>query len=256
MPHVEKHAPGSFNWIELVTTDLSAAKRFYGALFGWQAEDLEGGIYTWFKLNGRDTAGCYTSDSGQIRWNLYVAVDDANYAEKRAIALGATPQVQTCDFLSFGRTAEIQDPTGAAFSVWQPGSHIGTGIAGEHGTFIFADLNTPDRHRAKDFYQALFGWNFVTGKDKTADSYLHIKNGDTHIGGILPDSHRNKNEPPHWLICFQVADCDASTAKGVELGARVHISPMSIGSGPENSLRYAVLADPQGAAFALFQGSA
>ncbi len=252
MPHVEKHPSGSFSWIELATTDQAAAKQFYYKLFGWQADDLEGGIYTWFQLDGRDTAGCYTISSGQARWKLYVAVDDADHAQKRAIALGATSQIQSCNFLSFGRTAEIQDPTGAAFSIWQAGSHIGTGIAGENGTLAWADLNTPDRQRAKDFYQALFGWSFVTGKDKPADSYLHIKNGQTPIGGILPDSHRNKNAPPHWLIYFQVADCDASSAKATGLGARVYVAPMTV----ENSLRYSVLADPQGALFGLFQGSA
>jgi predicted enzyme related to lactoylglutathione lyase len=36
MPEVTGHAPGSFCWIELNTSD-SAAKPFYQGLFGWQA---------------------------------------------------------------------------------------------------------------------------------------------------------------------------------------------------------------------------
>jgi predicted enzyme related to lactoylglutathione lyase len=40
MPHIEKHKPGSFSWIELATTDQNAAKKFYPSLFGWQLNDV------------------------------------------------------------------------------------------------------------------------------------------------------------------------------------------------------------------------
>src|SRR6201986_4062246 len=35
------NAPGAFCWNELYTSDLEAAKRFYGELFGWQWEPFE-----------------------------------------------------------------------------------------------------------------------------------------------------------------------------------------------------------------------
>ena len=35
-----QYAPGTFSWTDLATPDPDAAKGFYGALFGWQAEDL------------------------------------------------------------------------------------------------------------------------------------------------------------------------------------------------------------------------
>ena len=37
--NIENHKPGSFCWLELGTTDQNAAKKFYGALFGWTPED-------------------------------------------------------------------------------------------------------------------------------------------------------------------------------------------------------------------------
>jgi predicted enzyme related to lactoylglutathione lyase len=40
MPHIDKHQPGSFCWIELATTDQPAAKKFYSSLFGWQVNDM------------------------------------------------------------------------------------------------------------------------------------------------------------------------------------------------------------------------
>jgi uncharacterized protein len=256
MPHIEKHALGSFNWIELGTSHQHAAKQFYSALFGWQAQDVPLGhdrFYTRFELDGRIVAGCYAIPPDQPtppHWGLYVAVEDADGTAVRAGELGGTVLCPGTDVFEFGRMAGIKDPTGAFFSIWQAKSHPGTGIAGENGTFCWADLNTADRQAAESFYGDLFGWSFVTGKDKPADSYLHIKNGETHIGGILPDTHRNHNAPPHWLGYFLVADCDASTAKAAGLGARVYAPPMTV----EGNLCYSVLADPQGAVFALFTG--
>jgi predicted enzyme related to lactoylglutathione lyase len=48
---------------------------------------------------------------------------------------------------------------------------------------------------------------------------------------------------------FLVADCDASVARGKALGAAVFMEPMTL----ENVGRFAVIADPQGAAFSVFQ---
>jgi uncharacterized protein len=51
-----EHAPGSFCWIELATTDGPAAKQFYSELFGWEIQDNPMGpgmVYTMLKLNGK-----------------------------------------------------------------------------------------------------------------------------------------------------------------------------------------------------------
>ena len=62
MSNIEKHAPGSFCWIELATTDQSAAKIFYDGLFGWVAADFPMGpdeVYTMFNIDGRNAAAAY-----------------------------------------------------------------------------------------------------------------------------------------------------------------------------------------------------
>jgi hypothetical protein len=141
--------------------------------------------------------------------------------------------------------AVVQDPTGAAFCIWEAKDHTGIGIEGQSGTLCWADLSTPDQAAAAKFYSALFGWTFTPG----SEGYLHIKNGEAFIGGIQPATHRNPNAPPHWLIYIQVDKCGASTEKAKSLGANVFMGPMAI----ENAGQMAVLADPQGAAFALFE---
>jgi hypothetical protein len=259
MPHIEKHAPGSFCWIELATSDQNAAKDFYGSLFGWAANDMPMGpndFYTIFRLEGYDAAAAYTlrpeqrSQGMPPHWMLYVAVESADAAAPRAAELGGTVIVAPFDVFDAGRMAVVRDPAGACFCVWQAKKNIGVGIAGADGTFCWADLSTPDRAGAGKFYSGLFGWSLTLGEGKTDPSgYLHIKNGEEYIGGVLPDSHRNPNAPPHWLPYFRVADCDGSVDRAKQLGANLCLPPMTI----ENQLRFAVLTDPQGAVFAVIQ---
>jgi predicted enzyme related to lactoylglutathione lyase len=143
----------------------------------------------------------------------------------------------------------LQDPTGAVFTVWEPKKSQGIGIAHVDGTLCWADLSTPDPQRASKFYSDLFGWQIVSDDEDPEYNYLHIKNGEHFIGGIPPVSHRQPNTPPYWLLYFNASNCDAVADKAKSLGAKLYLPPMTM----ENVGRFAVLADPQGAVFALFQ---
>lgn len=258
MPHIDKHAPGTFCWVELATTDQGGAKSFYGSLFGWSVVDYPmgpGEFYTMFRVDDRDAAAGYTMRKAELEqgapphWNLYVAVDNADESAARAAALGATVPAGVFDVDTNGRMAVVIDPTGAALCLWQPKKTPGLGVIGDNNTFCWADLSTADRTVAKQFYENMFGWSIVPGKDKPESTYLHIGFGEKFFAGILPESHRNPNMPSHWMPYFMVADADATAAKAKQLGGAVLSPPMNV----DKSLRIAVLADPQGAVFALFQ---
>lgn len=260
MPIIEKHAPGDFCWIELATTDQSAAKKFYSELFGWSVNDLPMGpndFYTTFKIEGREVGAAYTLRAEQrsqgvpAHWNLYVAVENADTAAARATELGARVLAPPFDVFDIGRMAVLQDPTGAVFSVWHAKRHSGFGIKGVPGTFCVADLSTPDQDAAGRFYEQLFGWRVGKEDEKPAHNYYHLFNHNEFIGGILPPAFRDPNAPPYWQIYLQVSDCDATAAKATKLGAQLYMPPMPI----EDIGRMAVLADPQGAAFAIFEAS-
>jgi uncharacterized protein len=257
MPNVDQHAPGSFCWIELATTDQNAAKEFYTRLFGWAILDQAmgpSGVYTLFQIEGRSAAAAYgmppamTSMGIPPHWDIYVSVDSADETVKRTGELGGKTINGPFDVMDYGRMAVCQDTTGAVFCVWQPKSGIGIYVRGVPGTLCWVDLSTPEPERAKQFYEGLFGWK-ISASGQDSWGYLHLKNGDDFIGGIQPGQHRNASEPPHWLAYFYVENVDASVKKGEELGARTYVPPMEIpGAG-----RMAVLADPQGAVFAIFQ---
>ena len=257
MPHIDKHPPGAFCWIELSTTDQNAAKSFYSSLLGWASQDFPMGpndFYTMFQLEGRDTAAAYTmrpeerSQGVPPHWMIYIGVESADDAATRVAQLGGKLLAPPCDVYDIGRMAVVQDPTGAVFALWQPKSHTGTGIAGVPGTLCWADLITPDPASAKDFYSSLFGWRITTSENDPS-GYLHIANGEKFIGGIPPANFRDPNVPPHWLAYLVVSNCDETAAKAKQLGAKTHLAPMTM----EKVGRMAILADPQGAVLALYQ---
>jgi hypothetical protein len=149
--------------------------------------------------------------------------------------------------------AVVQDPVGAAFALWQNKTHSGTGIAGVHGSLCWADLMTSDIERAKTFYTGLFGWKVSAGEHDPSD-YLHIANGKDFIGGIPPAGFGDPTAPPHWLAYFYVSNCDETAAKTKNQGGKTLLPPLAI----EKVGRMAILADPQGAVFAIIgpEGSA
>ena len=259
MTNIDKHPAGSFCWIELHTTDQPAAKSFYGSLFGWNPDDMPMGpndFYTIFKLQGRDAAaGCTLRPEERAQgvpphWMIYIAVDSANAAAAKAQQLGGKVLAPAFDVMDAGRMVVIQDPTGAIFCPWQANKNAGIGIAQVHGTLCWADLSTPDTKRASDFYSGLFGWQLITDP-KDPSGYLHIKNGEQHIGGIPPASHRQPGVPAHWMAYFQVDDVDTTASRAKEMGAKLHLPPMTM----EGVGRFSVIADPQGAVFAIFKSA-
>ena len=255
MPNVDQHAPGAFCWIELGTSDQNAAKHFYTTLFGWTVQDFPMGpsdFYSIFQLNGRDAGAAYTLRPDQQaqgvppHWMIYLAAESADESAKRAAELGGTVLAEPFDVYDSGRMAVLKDPTGAVFAVWEPKKHKGIAVWGDPGSLCWADLNTPDPEAAKKFYGDLFGWTFMTDKD----GYVHIKLGEHFIGGMPSAQHQQAGVPPHWLPYFAVNDADQTAESAEGMGARLYLKPMTM----ENVGRMAVIADPQGAVFAIFKG--
>lgn len=257
MSIVEKHAPGAFCWVELGTTDAKAAKAFYGALFGWQANDMPmgpGQVYTMLRLNGKDSGALYELDKNMRamgippHWMLYVAVTSADEAAAKARKLGATVMKEPFDVFDAGRMAAIQDPTGATFCVWQPNKNNGIQVEGEVNALCWSELWTTDTAKALDFYTKLFGWTTKTSTDAPTE-YHELANQGRPMGGIMQIMKEWGNVPSNWSPYFMVANCDASAAKVNQLGGSTKMPPTDI---PKVG-RFAVVADPQGAVFQIVQ---
>ncbi|MEE8138534.1 MAG: VOC family protein, partial [Thermoanaerobaculia bacterium] len=122
------HAPGTFCWAELATTDAAGAKKFYRELLGWETHDDPipgGGVYTMIQLEGGNVGALYEQNE-EMRaqgvppaWLAYVTVEDAADASAKAKALGGSAIKEAFDVFDIGSMAVLQDPTGATFAVWQ-----------------------------------------------------------------------------------------------------------------------------------------
>jgi predicted enzyme related to lactoylglutathione lyase len=255
MPVMESYAPGTFCWADLGTPDAGGAKRFYTALFGWTAEDRPMGpsaFYTMLTHGGRAVAALYGQDpasgAGAPHWLNYISVGSANDSARRARELGGTVVVEPFDVLDVGRMALMQDPTGAVVALWQSRHHVGAGIMGETGAMCWNELATTDTARAEAFYRGLFGWSGNT-RDLGGTPYTTFALNGEPCSGMRPLDAAVGPVPPHWMVYFAVSDCDGQVALVQSLGGAVRVPPADVpGAG-----RFAVVADPQGATFAILQ---
>jgi uncharacterized protein len=111
-----------FVYVELNTTDVSAAKTFYTKLFDWKLEDVPGMDYTFIKV-GEGTGGGmmkHPVPGAPSSWLAYVAVDDINAATAKAKSLGAKIMMGPQEVMGHGHMTVITDPTGAPLALWQP----------------------------------------------------------------------------------------------------------------------------------------
>ncbi|RPJ81944.1 MAG: VOC family protein, partial [Acidobacteria bacterium] len=121
------------------------------------------------------------------------------------------------------------------------------------GRFVWYELMTTDPTAAKDFYTKVVGWGTQDWEGSTPQ-YSMWTRGETPVGGLmqLPEEARKGGAPPHWLAYVAVPDVDATVEQAKGMGAMVYVPPTDI---PEVG-RFAVLADPQGATFAVFRSEA
>ncbi len=114
------------------------------------------------------------------------------------------------------------------------------------GRFVWHELRTTDRATALKFYSTLMGWETKDVSMGPGEPYgLCLMNGKDMAG--ITKSKAPAHVPPHWLPYIAVDDVDKSVAKLQELGGKLLGPAMDI----PNVGRFAPVADPQGAAFAL-----
>lgn len=247
MTEVQSPTTGTISWIDLASTDLDRSKAFYTGLFGWDAftvPDPDAGGYGFFLKDGKQAAGFGPAmgDEQPSAWNTYVSVDDADATAERVKAAGGQVIAGPMDVFDQGRLTVFTDPAGAFISTWQATGMQGLQVRNEPSTFCWAELDTRDAAAAETFYPSVFGWGA-----KTEDSYTEWMLDGQSIAGMYAMTDEIPAEvPSHWRVYFMVQDVDANVARAQELGGSVVFPAMDIGMG-----RYAVLADPTGAVFAV-----
>jgi predicted enzyme related to lactoylglutathione lyase len=126
-----------------------------------------------------------------------------------------------------------------------PGLEVAMADVNLRGRFVWYDLMTTDPEKAKDFYTKVTGWG-TTVWDGSMPYTMWTVDG-APMGGVM-QLPPGAGAPPHWLGYIGTPDVDATVAQVQSLGGTVLVAANDI----PTVGRYAVLGDPQGAAFAVY----
>ena len=128
-----------------------------------------------------------------------------------------------------------------------------TPASAEHhvGKVIWVELVTPDLAGAKAFYSGLFGWTFQDLQGGKADFAVALLDGRPVAGLLQRAVPAGEQRQPAWRGFIAVRDVDAAKAIALAHGAKVVFEPKTY---PQRG-RQAVLADPEGAVFAILASS-
>jgi len=244
----------SFVWYELMSTDVAAAKSFYGNLVGWNAQDvpMPGMTYTLLRVGDRQVGGMMTMppqlcDAGmKPSWTAHIGVQDVDAAAAKLQQLGGKIHRPPTDIADVGRFAAVADRQGARFCLFEPLQPAQRTVSRAPGDIGWHELHTNDWPSALEFYRAMFGWLPGDGVDMgPMGTYQLFTIAGTAAGGMF-------NSPAaqpgcFWLYYFIVEDIDAAAKRVGDGGGKIVQGPHQVPGGGW----IVQAADPQGAAFAL-----
>jgi predicted enzyme related to lactoylglutathione lyase len=248
------HPPGTISWTDLSTTDPAGAKEFYAGLFGWEYDDRpvgDEGTYSMAQLGGRSAAALSGQRPDEAQqgipphWNVYVTVEDVDASTAKVTEAGGQVFAGPFDVFDAGRMAVIADPSGAVLCLWQAGTNIGAEVVNAPGALSWADTATTDAPAAQAFYAAVLGWRFETMSE--APPYWVIFNGERSQGGMTVPP---PGVPSNWFPYFGVAAIEETLERAEASGGKPFMGPIEVPNGG----RFALIQDPQGAAFGVLDG--
>jgi predicted enzyme related to lactoylglutathione lyase len=253
MPTRDLAPAGAPCWIDIFTSDVPAARTFYGELFGWTSEEPNeemGGYFNFFK-DGVRVAGGMTNDGSQgtaDAWGVHLRVDDAKAAVDAAAEHGGQVVFPAMDMGDVGIGALVVDPGGAAIGIWETREHKGFGVIDEPGAPGWFELHTRAHAQVVEFYEDVFGWTTVKASDTDEFRYTLLVDGEQQLAGVMDDSvfPEEGNLASQWHTYFKVADVDATLARVTELGGTIINEAEDTPFG-----RLAGAIDPTGAMFKL-----
>ena len=115
------------------------------------------------------------------------------------------------------------------------------------GVPCWVDTAQPDPEAAVRFYSGLFGWEFEDSMPAGSPGHYfmaRLRGRDVAAVGSQPEGM-----PTAWNMYVRVESAEETAAKTKEAGGSVLMEPFDVG----DSGRMAVLADPEGAAFSVWE---
>lgn len=246
---------GRFLWLELMTTDVDAARAFYTEVLGWGTQVLEGNgpPYTMFTASSGPVGGVWSLSEEEraqgvpAHWRAYIGTPDVDGVTQKAVDAGGRVLMKPMDVPGIGRMSVVTDPHGAPFGPYTPHEWPGTPLGpAQVGEFSWHELLSGSFEEAWPLYQSIFGWNETGTLDTgTMGTYHTYGLGDVSLGGMFT---KPADTPVAcWFHYVRVPDVHAAIERIKASGGIVLNGPMTVPGGD----LIAQCMDPQGALFAV-----
>jgi predicted enzyme related to lactoylglutathione lyase len=244
--------PGQFVWRDLVSTDTSAARRFYGALLGWEFDEAERNGRTY--LIARDAGGPFAGivdiaaeENVGSHWVSYVSVPDVDKAAAAFESAGGKVLVAPLD-TDGARAAVVADPQGAPLGLVRLNGGDPTVPASPRtGRFFWTEYLAADAKQALDFYEQQFGYQSESTDTGLGLEYFVLRRDRADAGLLQIPDNASQNVRPNWLPYVLVDDPAPLVAKVSGLGGQVLLEPTL----ERRKSTLAIVADPSGGVVAL-----
>jgi len=241
---------GKFVWFEHMSPDTVRAQSFYQTLFGWSTNSVPMGESTYPMIhNNAQGIGGYrqAGPTAPTHWICFMSVPDVD-ASFDAIKATGCRTMQSPIAYGPGRIAAAADPTGAAFGLWHGNEGDVPDTLPGVGDWFWTELWTTDENKALEFYRGMFDYRVETMQMASGAYHLLTMGGVARAGVMRAPPQHNRSM---WLPYVSVADCDATLAKALVLGAKQLVAPMEI----LQVGRFCVIADPVGAPLGIIKAA-
>lgn len=247
---------GTYQWYELLTTDVEGARAFYSKVVGWTSEVYNPGPppYLMWKMGEAGIGGLMDlpeqarAMGAPSHWLAYVECDDVDATAAKAAELGGKVFMPPTTYPAIGRWAILGDPQGGVFAAFKGANADAMLPYNGLGSFCWHELVAPDPEAAFGFYAARFGWVKHEAMDMgEMGTYqlFGLEGSKDSLGGMM----RTPPDMPvaAWTFYAVVDDITRATADIKAAGGTVMVDSMQVPGGSWITM----CMDPQGAAFAV-----
>jgi predicted enzyme related to lactoylglutathione lyase len=242
---------GRFVWHDLMTRDVSAAKQFYGSLFGWRFEDTKRSDrpYVLARVGSEPVAGFVDVSAipdASPQWISFMSVDDVDKTVALVQSEGGKILLDPREVPSIARAAVVADPQGAPLGLAQLRRSVPDLEQPKPSHVFWQEYLARDAAKALAFYKLLAGYESAV-TDASLGIEYHVLRKSRGRAGLFQLPATTKDVEPNWLPYVLVNDPAGLAARVPGLGGRVLVA-----AAPERRKgSLVVIADPGGAPLAL-----
>ena len=243
---------GKLVWVDLVTTDPSAAVEFYSSVFGWQPKYFADKNYIELSHNDRVMSSVvrYEDDDavdGDARWLVSISVTDVDASLKKVAENGGEVLESATDLPDRGRYAVIGDSQGAVLMLLRATGGDPIEDLQKLNEWAWAELWTDDPEAAVNFYQAIVGYNSLRVPDSDGGERILLGTDGNARATVVPLPWDDVE--PNWIPYIPVSSASETLQRITDTGGAVLVK-----SGDNlNAVSVAIVMDPTGGVFAIQQ---